>query len=77
MGWWLPLVVVVGAWALAAIGFAILVPASSLRLRMLFPLVTLTMHLGYGTGTLIALAMLPRLGPRVRAAAEKADGERQ
>lgn len=73
LGVWLPLAVLGGAWLVLAVAFAALAPAASVRVRLLFPLVTLTMHLAYGTGTLVGLLRLPSLAPRVRAAAIAAE----
>ena len=68
-GQWLPLALLVGAWVVAAVLFALLAPARSVIARLLFPLVTLVMHLAYGIGTIQALAGWPQLARRVRAAA--------
>ncbi len=65
-GWWLPLALVAGAWAVAAIVFAALAPAASGLARLLFPAVALVMHAAYGAGSLSALILWPRLARRVR-----------
>ncbi|MEJ7804079.1 MAG: glycosyltransferase family 2 protein, partial [Candidatus Limnocylindria bacterium] len=64
--WWpaLPLVLVgylAAAWVAALLG-----PAEEVSARLIFPLVTLTMHLAYGTGTLRGLLAWPRLRSLVR-----------
>lgn len=75
LGTWLPLAVIGAAWLALALVFAALAPADSWRARLLFPLVTLTMHLAYGFGTWLGLLRLPSLVPRVRAAAIEAEAQ--
>lgn len=60
-GWGLPLLVVLGAWLAAATLAAVTAPADGIAARVLFPVITLTMHLAYGAGTLLGLVSFPRL----------------
>ena len=69
--WWpaLPLVIsiyLVAAWS------ASLAVAGPLSAKLLFPAVTLTMHVAYGVGTLAAVMVLPRLARRARDGARAA-----
>lgn len=61
LGTWLPLVILVGTWVAVAAVALTLAPADGLLARLLFPVVTLTMHLAYGAGTLRGLLSVPRL----------------
>lgn len=74
VGQWLPLLVLSGSWGLAAAGFSAAAPATSLTARLLFPVVALAMHLGYGVGTLQAAVSWRRLRTQVRAAAGESAG---
>lgn len=64
--WWPALPLVLLAYFGAAWVAALLGPADGPDARLLFPLVTLTMHLAYGTGTLRGLLDWPRLRALVR-----------
>lgn len=72
-GWWLPLLVVLAAWLAAATLAAVTAPADGIAARILFPVVALTMHLAYGTGTLLGLVALPRLRRLAMAGARTAE----
>lgn len=58
---WLPLALLGILWGLLAIAAAATAPAADVGIRLLFPVVAMTMHLAYGVGMLAALASLPRL----------------
>lgn len=60
-GWWLPMLVLLGAWLAAATVAAMTAPADGITTRLLFPPITLTMHLAYGAGTVLGLVSYPRL----------------
>jgi succinoglycan biosynthesis protein ExoA len=65
--WWSPaLPVVVVLYFLTGWTAALLAPGGGAVARLLFPFVTLTMHLAYGTGTLMGLLAWPRLRALVR-----------
>ena len=66
-GSWVPMLLVVAAWLVAGIVFALAAPADSIMARALFPVVALVMHLAYGIGTIAALVSWPRLARQVRA----------
>ena len=56
----------VAAWSAA------LAVAGPMSAKLLFPVVTITMHVAYGLGTLAAVAVLPRLARRAREGARAA-----
>ena len=70
--WWppaLPLLLLLyflGGWIAA-----LKVPGNGVLVRLLFPIVTLTMHLAYGVGTLQGVLVWPRLRSLVREGAGK------
>jgi succinoglycan biosynthesis protein ExoA len=63
---WPVLPLLVGAYVVAAVVAGAVTPADGLVARLLFPLVTLTMHVAYGTGTLRGLLAWSRLRSLVR-----------
>jgi succinoglycan biosynthesis protein ExoA len=73
LAWSPALPLLLGLYLLAALGAAVLAPDAPLGVRLLYPLVTLTMHLAYGIGTLQGLVAWRRLRARVRAGARRAD----
>jgi glycosyltransferase involved in cell wall biosynthesis len=73
LGAWIPLVALGGTWLVASVVAAALAPARSAVARLLFPVVALTMHVAYGTGTLVALLALPRLRRRASEGARQAE----
>ncbi len=76
-GWWIPIVVLGVAWSAAALVFAVAASGITPDARIRFPVVTLTMHLAYGIGSLQALLQWPRLARQARASApERGTGEK-
>jgi len=75
VGWWLAILTLGLAWSGAALVFTLVAPGLTPGSRTRFPLVALTMHLGYGVGSLQALARWPSLARRVRASAPRGGDE--
>lgn len=64
--WWPALPALLFVYLMVALVAALLAPADGLAARVLFPAVTFTMHIAYGTGTLRGLIAWPTLRRRVQ-----------
>jgi hypothetical protein len=67
LGFPAPLAVIIGAYLLASAVFAARAAPEGLQVALLFPVVTATMHIAYGSGTLVALPRWRELGARAAA----------
>jgi SAM-dependent methyltransferase len=73
VAWRSALPLLLAAYAIAAWAAALAVRDASFGARLVFPLVTAAMHIGYGVGTLRGLLVWPRLRARAREAARTAE----
>lgn len=76
LGWWAPTLVLSGCWILLALLAALAAPAESTLARLYFPAVALTMHVGYGAGSIAGVLSLGRLRTAARRGATRAETSR-